>query len=408
MRTEVNSIRNVPNYGSKEYPIDGYVKNDANKDGTPGALEPGLANATVRCGPYSATTNALGYFMFRVRAGTYTLRNVPPPGFGVSSNPDSSVASVGPAASATATASFADTAIAGGWVTAYTFNDVNANGVVDGGEAPLQNVKIAISPGTQVSYTDPSGYAQLFAMAGGYTVTATAPDSFMFTTPNPYSGSMSNGGSASIQFGLNRTPVGTVNGTVFRDNNRDGLINGTDTGIGNVWVGVTNDGGVTIQGFQYTNASGNYSIQVPINSPPGDHALLDHRDRPAGLLSDHDHRDHADLGHGRRDAQQQEFRHVLLPGDHAQRQPGAEPGERRPLGEAGQRQRRQQRASRRRHRARRGCRRHRQRLGVVQPVRQHAALQRRPGLHPQRAAVGAVAGGRYARHRRARRRAPTW
>ena len=62
--------------------------------------------------------------------------------------------------------------------------------------------------------------------------------------------------------------MGTVQGTVFRDNNRDGAYSGGEAGIANVWVGVTKDGGLTIQGYKYTDGAGNYSIDVPINSPP--------------------------------------------------------------------------------------------------------------------------------------------
>src|SRR6185369_10558748 len=268
MRTEINSIRNVPNFGRQEYPVDGYVFNDLDGMGDHDPLEPGLPGAIVRCGPYSATTSASGYYLFQVRAGTYTLKHIPPPGFGVRTSPDSTVVNMGPTGLATASFSFADTARAGGWANVFTFNDANQNGLYDAGDSPLQNVQVTMSPGGQSSYTTTSGTATLFAAVGGYSVTATAPDSFTFTTTNPYSGTMTNGGSASIQFGLTKTAMGTLAGTVFRDNNRDGVMQGSELGIANVWVGVTNDGGATIQGYKYTDAAGMYSIDVPINSPP--------------------------------------------------------------------------------------------------------------------------------------------
>src|SRR4030095_10874314 len=130
------------------------------------------------------------------------------------------------------------------------------------------NVRLTMSPGGEVGYTNSVGMATLFAATGSYSVAAAAPDSFTFTTANPYTGTMVDGGSASIEFGLVKTAVGTVQGTVFRDNNRDGALNSGESGIANVWVGVTNDGGITIQGYKYTDALGNYSVQVPINSPP--------------------------------------------------------------------------------------------------------------------------------------------
>lgn len=269
MRTEINSIRNVPDFGTQEYPIDGYVFNDINGNGTQQGLEPGLSGALVQCGPYSTSTAANGYFLFRVRAGQYTIRHTPPAGYHGTNVPDSVVVNVGPTGSPSGSAKFADQVTPGGWVSVLTYEDQNANGVQDAGEPPLQNIQLSISPGTQIAYTNSSGMAQLFSPTGSFSVTAAGPDSFTFTTPNPVSGSMANGGSASISFGLTKTQIGTLQGTVFRDNNRDGVLNVGESGIANVWVGVTNDGGVTIQGFKYTDASGNYSINVPINQPPG-------------------------------------------------------------------------------------------------------------------------------------------
>src|SRR5262245_18003610 len=268
MRTEINSIRNVPNFGVEEYPVDGYVFNDLNGNGSQQAGELGLPGAIVQCGPYTTGSAANGYYMFRVRAGQYTVRHQAPPGYHGTSVPDSTVLTLGPTGVATASVQFPDAVTPGGWVSVQAFEDLNANGVQDGAEGPMQNIRVAMNPGTEVEYTNTSGQSTLFAATGSFAVTATAPDSFTFTTTNPVSGTMTNGGSASIAFGLARTATGTIQGTVFRDNNRDGVMNGTDTGIPNVWVGITNDGGITIQGYKYTDASGNYSILVPINSPP--------------------------------------------------------------------------------------------------------------------------------------------
>jgi hypothetical protein len=76
------------------------------------------------------------------------------------------------------------------------------------------------------------------------------------------------GGSVSINVGIAHSTMGTVRGTVFRDNNRNGVLDAGETGIAGVWVAVTPDGGITIPGYQYTDASGNYSIDVASNNPP--------------------------------------------------------------------------------------------------------------------------------------------
>jgi len=206
--------------------------------------------------------------LFRVRAGTYTVRHTAPPSYHGTNVPDSVVVSVGPTTNPSATVNFADAPTPGGWVYVTSYEDLNANGSQDAGEPPMQNVRLVMSPGGEVGYTNSGGTATLFAATGSYTVTAAAPDSFVFTTINPYSGTMTNGGSASIAFGLTKTAVGTVQGIVFRDNNRDGAYSAGEAGIANVWVGVTNDGGITVAGYKYTDGAGNYSIDVPINSPP--------------------------------------------------------------------------------------------------------------------------------------------
>jgi len=268
--TEVNSMRNVPDFGDPLYGVDGYVFNDNNpRNGTKDTGEPGISGASVNLGIYSATTDANGHYLFQVPKGTYTLRHTPPANFGVYTQPDSFVVTLPPATSK----SFADTAKAGGWVHGFAWNDANQNGSFDTGESPLAYVQLTMSGGGGTAFTDASGYTDLFASVGGYAVTATPPDSFACSTTNPVTGSMTNGGSASIQFGMYLTAFGTIAGTVFNDANRDGIKQGTEVGMANAWVGVSPDGGVTVKGAAYTATDGTYSIQVPINDPPHTTAL---------------------------------------------------------------------------------------------------------------------------------------
>src|SRR5206468_3067750 len=97
--------------------VDGYVFDDANHNRAKDLGEAGVPGATVRLGTFSATTSASGYFYFSVEAGSYTLRNVPPMGYGVFDSPDSFVVNVPP----TATQSLADTARVGGWINLFGF-----------------------------------------------------------------------------------------------------------------------------------------------------------------------------------------------------------------------------------------------------------------------------------------------
>ena len=265
LSTQINALRSTPDWGAATYAVSGFVYDDQNRNRTMDTGDVGLAGATVRLGSYVGYTSAAGYFSLRVPNGTYTIRHTPPSGYGVYSSPDSFAVTV---ASAPVTASFADTARQGGWVTVHVFEDEDGNGTQDAGEASLSGIECELEPGDLEGYSDINGNVQLFAPATSYQIHCDVPDSMTATTTNPISGTMTNGGTASASFGLQASSNGTIRGQVFRDNNRNGAADGGEPGLGNVWVGVTTDGGITVQGYSYTDASGNYSIIAPANDPP--------------------------------------------------------------------------------------------------------------------------------------------
>ncbi len=266
MRTEVATSRNVPNFGYTLYPVDGYVYNDKNLNHTKDAGEPGIPNAFLLLGNnLTAYTDANGHYLFKARAGTYRLKQFAPTGYGVFTNPDSTILSL---SSGGATYSFADTARTGGLLHARVYRDLNGNGYRDTGEPGESGIKLSVTPGPDIEYTGATGEATLFAQVGAFTVTATPPDSFLTTTPNPVSSVMINGDTASVAFGVRPTPMGTVAGKVFRDVNRNGILDAGEAGMPNVWVGVTRDAGTTVSGYAMTDENGDYTINAPVNDPP--------------------------------------------------------------------------------------------------------------------------------------------
>ena len=261
--TEVNTSRNVPNWGVPTYAVTGFVYNDANLNHVMDG-ELGIPGVTVRLGPsYTAYTNAAGGYVIKAPAGTYTLRHVPLPTHGAFDVPDSVVLTVPPATAH----SFADTLRHGGSAYVLVYHDMNGNLIRDAGESGKASVRVRLDPAGTIGYTDAYGYLSLFVQTGGYTLTCTPPDSFMVASPNPIVGNMTDGGFANHEFALMENGKGTIKGKVFRDNNRDGALQ-AEPGIKSVWVGVTTDGGVTIQGYAYTDDNGDYSIDVPVNDPP--------------------------------------------------------------------------------------------------------------------------------------------
>jgi prepilin-type N-terminal cleavage/methylation domain-containing protein len=265
LRSEVQSLRNVPDFGADQYSVDGYVFHDLNADLNKDAGEPGLPGATVRLGRTAVTTtDNSGYFLLREVAGTHTLRHSPPLGYATITTPDSFVVTLGPPT----TRSFADVTVPGGHVVAWAFKDDDQNTSWDAGEQPMRNVKIEVTPGGATGYTDTTGKVRLFAPAGPVTVMATAPDSFFITSTNPQSGTMVDGDSTLFYFGNSNAPMGTVGGRVFRDNDRDGVLDAGEAGIEGVWVGITPDGN-SIKAYGYTDVNGDFSINAPANNPPG-------------------------------------------------------------------------------------------------------------------------------------------
>lgn len=264
-RTEVMVTRNALNFGEDEFGVDGYVYEDQNTNGVKDALEPGVPGATVALQSFTTQTNSSGYFLFAVPAGTYVLKHQPPQGFINITNPDSFIVTVGPPQ----THSFANRKLDGGLVKVYTYADSNSNGIQDPGEGPRSGVTAIVSPSGNSGLTNAQGTTHVFAETGGFTVSLQPPVGLSVTSAHPYSGTMANGGADSVSFGLGEVPTGTISGKVFTDNNRNGTYDAGEVGVANVWVGASPDGGATVVGYQYTNASGDYTLTVPSNDPPG-------------------------------------------------------------------------------------------------------------------------------------------
>jgi prepilin-type N-terminal cleavage/methylation domain-containing protein len=286
LRTQVQLNRNIPSFLQQTYAVDGYVF----WDGAPGfgnsknhvkdLNEPGLDGVTVRLGQYNSITNASGYFMIRAPAGTYALKHTPPQSYGNFNSPDSFIVTVGPGA----TRSFADTAFTGGYVVSKLFEDPNNNLAWDVGEDPVPGVEVSVTGGTASAYSDVNGRARQFVKVGSFTVSIAAPDSYVVRTPNPYTGTMVANDSVIVNFALQKAASATISGHVYRDNNRNTLMDAGETGIPNVFVSVVSDAGVTTQGWAYTDAGGLYTISVPANSPPGTNTYQVTMDPPNGFF----------------------------------------------------------------------------------------------------------------------------
>jgi len=265
---EANSFRNTPNFSFKEYVVDGYVYWDKDKNGVKNGTDVGIEGATVTVGGYlNRTTDVNGYYTMSVPSGTYDLTHDPAEGYGMFGTTSYTI-TVPPAL----TRSFGDTARAGGWANIFVWIDADADGKIDKSEEKdyIPDVEIRVNSDTTFATTDEFGAAKVFIPVGSYSVTAALPDSFFSSTPNPKTGTMTNGGTVNIDMGMYVKNFGTISGKVFIDNNRDGVWQNPEPGLKDVWVGASHGNGVNqvTAGFEYTDANGNYAIRVPVNDPP--------------------------------------------------------------------------------------------------------------------------------------------
>ena len=281
LRTQVQVGRNKPSFLQDTYAVDGYVYWDKNKNHVKDGTDVGIDDVVVRLGQiYSTVTNASGYFLLRAPAGTYSLKHTPAASFGNFNSPDSFVVTLGPAV----TKSFADTALAGGYVVSTAFEDLNSNSIKDAGESGVAGLQVTVSGGSPVAVTDANGVARQFVKSGAFTATLAVPDTFTCITSNPYAGTMLPGDSVLVKFALTDTPPGYVKGKVYRDDNRNGVADAGEPGIQNVYVSVVSSGGAVTQGYAYTDMNGNYSITVPANNPPGTNVYYASVVPPAGFF----------------------------------------------------------------------------------------------------------------------------
>ena len=260
---EVSSLRNVPNFNFTEYTVSGYVFKDTNKNGVKDGSEIGIPGATVVLGGYlNRTTDANGFYSVKAPAGTYTLTHTPAVGYGPF-GPDTYTLTLPPSV----TKSFADTARAGGWVTITVYNDLKNNNKKDGDDYYVEGVDVIINGDTDNPVTtDVDGVAMLFAPVGAFTATVVLPDSFT-SSQNPFTGTMTNGGSASKLIPIFLADAGYISGKVYIDNNRNGAWDNGEPGVKDVWVGAYKTGQSPI-GFGFTDNNGLYTFKVPANDPP--------------------------------------------------------------------------------------------------------------------------------------------
>lgn len=158
-------------------------------------------------------------------------------------------------------------------VSGMKFNDLNGNGVKDGGEPGLEGWTISLTgSGGGSTTTDINGNFTFSGVAGGSHVLSEVQQSGWIqtfpTTPSAYTFSVaSRQNQTSMNFGNYRTTL--IQGTVFYDRNKNGINDGSDGGLTN-WNVVANCISPVVNETTTTQAGGTYQFE---NLPTGTYTI---------------------------------------------------------------------------------------------------------------------------------------
>ena len=268
--------------------VAGTVFDDLDADGVFDGFESGLTGVTVTLtgtdlygnpltSSQSSTTG--GVFSFtNVLPGTYTLTETQPAAYGNGSAAAGTAGgSAGSAnvvsgitlASGTAGTGYRFADVPGN-LAGVVFDDLDGDGVLDGGEPGIAGVTVALSGTATASATTASDGTYYFAdlAPGTYTITETQPSGYVdgIDTAGAAGGSTAvddvtsaitlSAGQIAGGYWFAEHHVGQISGTVFEDQDGDGVQDGGEPGIS----GVTVDLGGTATGSTTTGSNGTYQF----------------------------------------------------------------------------------------------------------------------------------------------------
>ncbi|MFO0807784.1 MAG: SdrD B-like domain-containing protein [Gemmataceae bacterium] len=299
-----------------------FVWEDRNGNGLQDAGEPGLANVTVRLldgtGAVvgTTTTNANGAYRFdNLTPATYQVEFALPTGYVLTARDagtdDATDSDADPVTGRTGpfvlTTGQDDSSRDAGLypvntLCGFVYVDANNNGVRDPGESPIAGVRIALTGsddrGQPVDLTattaSDGSYCFTNLQPGTYAVREGQPRQYLDGTDaagTPFGGTSGNDvidaivvpagtNQAGSEYNFGELVPATISGSVFIDQNRDGIRNAGEPGIAGTIVTLTgtDDRGVSVTKTFVTGPDGGYAFT---NLRPGAYRL--HEQQPAGF-----------------------------------------------------------------------------------------------------------------------------
>lgn len=250
----------------------GVVFHDYNRSGVQEDGEVPLSGVVVRCSNGASTrTNTQGLYKFILVPGPYTVTEVDRVGY--SSTTPNAVA-VDPVPGEVVEVNYGDVSDTGtGFIHGLVYNDRGRNARLDPQEDNgIAGVRIFLDTGAAVQ-TDTTGSFLFAVSVGNYTVTEVDSIGYASSTPNVVDVNLAaDGDSVWVEFGdYPLLDAGEIAGTVYLDEDADGVFDNNESGIANVTI--TMDGVETTQTdpsgeFRFVAEAGSHEV---VETDPPDH-----------------------------------------------------------------------------------------------------------------------------------------
>jgi uncharacterized repeat protein (TIGR01451 family) len=258
---------NNPNTAS----VYGVVYDDLNSNGLHELYEPGIEGVIVRVGEHTATTNAYGQFtggFERRLPGVRRIVEYDPPGYH-STTPNTITVWAEPGESYIV--NFGDTqATTHSVVMGIVFEDIDGDGVQGPAELGIKDVTVTLYTSIGISTTTTGDYGEYTLRTpavGNVQVVETDPTTYHSTTPNAVPIFIDFAGRTYVvNFGDNSNAyISSIFGTVFDDQNVNGVRDPAEPPLGGVTVTITGPFD-TVPGPYVTNELGQYTFPIEITS----------------------------------------------------------------------------------------------------------------------------------------------
>lgn len=154
--------------------------------------------------------------------------------------------------------------IASSIIRGKVFHDADKDGVIDGGETGIPNVKIRLAGQNRDVITDNFGMFFFPLPAGTYSIQEVDPPGYASTTNNLMSVTLSSGQSQVVNFGdVATAPSGVINGYAFEDEDKDGVKGLGEKGLPGVLISLDDGAQVMTDDMGYyafTAMQGDYIV----------------------------------------------------------------------------------------------------------------------------------------------------